>query len=106
MPAASDVPRAWRPAYENLQGRKPRFGRIVLVATRVANDWDSCANSQRQAKSHNPKVFDSKESHPKQHEFAVWPQIPTGMLQPTFVSPGRARIAVNDGFRSLPGSES
>jgi hypothetical protein len=36
----------------------------------------------------------------KQREFAVWSQIPTGMLQPTFISPGRARVAVNDGFRS------
>jgi hypothetical protein len=52
------------------------------------------------------KVFDSKQSHPKQREFAVWPQIRTGMLQPTFISPGRTRIAVNDGFRSFPGSES
>src|SRR6266487_1109666 len=57
-------------------------------------------------KSHNPKVFDSKESHLKQREFAVWPQIPTGVLQPTFIGPGRARVAVNDGFRSFPGSES
>ena len=63
-------------------------------------------NSQRQAKSHNSKVFDSKESHPKQREFAVWPQIPTGMLQPTFISPGGARVAVNDGFRLMLGSES
>jgi len=51
------------------------------------------------------EVIAAKQSHPKQPEFAVWPQIPTGMLQPTFVSPGRARIAVNDGFRSFPGSE-
>ena len=51
------------------------------------------------------EVIAAKQSHPKQREFAVWPQIPTGMLQPTFISPGRARIAVNDGFRSFPGSE-
>src|SRR5262245_31059318 len=27
------------------------------------------------------------------------------MLQPAFIGPGRARVAVNNGFRSLPGSE-
>src|SRR5262249_38313247 len=63
------------------------------------------AATQRRAKSHNSRVFSSNKSHPKQRENPVRPQIPTGMLQPTFISPARAGVAVNDGFRSFPGSE-
>ena len=31
------------------------------------------------------KIDEFPRSHPKQREFAVWPQIATGMLQPTFI---------------------
>jgi hypothetical protein len=47
-----------------------------------------------------------QKSLAKQREFTVRPQIATGMLQPTFISPARACVAVNDGFRLLPGSQS
>jgi hypothetical protein len=57
-------------------------------------------------RDHARGVFESEESHLEQREFAVWPQVPAGILQPTFIDPRRARIAVDDGLRSFAGSES
>src|ERR1700754_5262030 len=34
------------------------------------------------------------------------PQISAGMLQPAFIGPGGAGVAVDDGLRLLPGAES
>jgi hypothetical protein len=44
--------------------------------------------------------------HFEESEFVIGPQVPTGILQPTLISPARARVAVNDGFRLFLGTES
>src|SRR5262245_42897449 len=82
----------------------------LLVVLRFRGSHRMCRKPWRTSESdHQPAGTlgrsCSSGSHPEQREFAVWPQIPAGMLQPAFIGPGRARIAVNDGFRSFPGSE-